>query len=117
MAVLRIVANIETNEVETIRSFYQRIFDLNIAMDMGWIATLTNGTPSPCQLNIASEGGSGSSVPDLSIEVDNFEEVLVRARNANVDIPYGPVTEPWGVRRFFLRDPSGRLLNILEHNR
>lgn len=25
--------------------------------------------------------------------------------------------EPWGVRRFFVRDPFGRLLNILEHAR
>ncbi len=27
-----------------------------------------------------------------------------------------PLTEePWGVRRFFVRDPSGKVLNILAH--
>jgi hypothetical protein len=27
-----------------------------------------------------------------------------------------PLTdEPWGVRRFFVRDPSGKVLNILSH--
>ena len=30
-------------------------------------------------------------------------------------IEYGPVDEPWGVRRFFVRDPFGRLINILKH--
>jgi hypothetical protein len=29
-----------------------------------------------------------------------------------------PLTdEPWGVRRFFVRDPSGSVLNILSHAR
>jgi hypothetical protein len=25
------------------------------------------------------------------------------------------VAEPWGVRRFFVRDPLGKLVNILQH--
>ena len=28
---------------------------------------------------------------------------------------YGPVNEPWGVRRFFVKDPYGKLVNILQH--
>jgi hypothetical protein len=27
----------------------------------------------------------------------------------------GPATEPWGVRRFYVRDPFGKLINILQH--
>jgi catechol 2,3-dioxygenase-like lactoylglutathione lyase family enzyme len=54
-------------------------------------------------------------VPDFSIEVDNFEEVEGRIRGAGVPIEYGPVDEPWGVRRFYVRDPFGRLVNILSH--
>ncbi|REM04562.1 glyoxalase, partial [Mycobacterium tuberculosis] len=34
---------------------------------------------------------------------------------ANLPIAYGPASEPWGVRRFYLRDPLGRLVNILQH--
>lgn len=54
-------------------------------------------------------------MPDLSIEVDDLQEVLDRMRAAGVALEYGPVDEPWGVRRFFVRDPFGRLLNILAH--
>ena len=32
-----------------------------------------------------------------------------------MQIEYGPANEPWGVRRFYVRDPFGRLVNILSH--
>lgn len=54
-------------------------------------------------------------MPDLSIEVDNLQDVLERMRAAGIALEYGPADEPWGVRRFFVRDPFGRLLNILAH--
>ena len=34
---------------------------------------------------------------------------------AEIAIEYGPVEEPWGVRRFYVRDPFGKLVNILVH--
>jgi catechol 2,3-dioxygenase-like lactoylglutathione lyase family enzyme len=68
-----------------------------------------------CQISVASEGGSGTPVPDLSIEVDKIETVLTRVKKAGIPIEYGPKNEPWGVRRFFVRDPFGKLINILQH--
>lgn len=53
--------------------------------------------------------------PDLSIEVDNLDEVHRRAVAGGFAIEYGPAVEPWGVRRFYVRDPFGRLVNILAH--
>lgn len=117
MAVKRIVANLaaDPQHIETAKAFYHAMFDLDIAMDLGWIATLTGtGTNTP-QLSIAVEGGSGTAVPNLSIEVDNLDEVLKRLERSGVSIEYGPVLESWGVRRFYVRDPLGGLLNILEH--
>ena len=38
-------------------------------------------------------------------------------RKAGIPIEYGPATEPWGVRRFYVRDPFGKLINILQHAR
>jgi len=54
-------------------------------------------------------------VPDLSVEVDDLEEALRRVRDAGIALEYGPADEPWGVRRFYVRDPFGRLVNILQH--
>jgi uncharacterized glyoxalase superfamily protein PhnB len=67
------------------------------------------------QINVASNGGSGTPVPDLSIEVDDIDEVYQRARAGNFEIVYDLITEPWGARRFFLRDPFGKLVSVLSH--
>ena len=67
------------------------------------------------QVSVATEGGSGTPVPDISIEVDDLDEVERRVREAGLMIEYGPISEPWGVRRFYVRDPLGRLVNILKH--
>src|SRR5262245_54591364 len=58
---------------------------------------------------------AGTAVPDLSIEVDDLDEAMNRIHAAGITIEYGPVTEEWGVRRFYVRDPFGKLLNILSH--
>ena len=36
-------------------------------------------------------------------------------RCGGLEIVYGVVTEPWGVRRFYVRDPFGKTINILAH--
>jgi catechol 2,3-dioxygenase-like lactoylglutathione lyase family enzyme len=49
--------------------------------------------------------------------VDDLDVALARVKKAKLPIEYGPANEPWGVRRFFVRDPFGRLVNILAHDR
>ena len=116
MAVRRIVANIAAEDLSAAQGFYGGVLGLDCVMDHGWIMTFAApGSAAPPQLSLAREGGSGMPVPDLSIEVDDLDAVLDRAQAAGCAIAYGPVREPWGVRRFFLRDPFGRLLNILQH--
>jgi predicted enzyme related to lactoylglutathione lyase len=117
MTVLRIVADINTADIGEVQRFYQGLFDLDVIMDLGWVVTLSSGASMPVQLSLASEGGSGAPVPDLSIEVDDVDAIHQRAKAQGVPIVYALTDEPWGVRRFFLRDPSGKLLNVLSHRR
>ena len=116
MAVQRIVANIACSDPERARHFYGHLLGLEVAMDHGWILTFAADSLAQPQVSVASEGGSGAPVPDISIEVDNLDEVHARMLDAGVRIAYGPVTEPWGVRRFFVHDPCGKLINILAHD-
>ncbi len=115
MAVKRIVPNIETPDTEAARRFYGDILGMEVVMDHGWIVTFASDASTTPQVSFASEGGSGTPVPDLSIEVDNLDEIYARMQQAGIKITYGPADEPWGVRRFFVRDPFGRLVNILRH--
>ncbi|MEO3385490.1 VOC family protein [Mesorhizobium sp. CAU 1741] len=115
MQVKRIVANLATQDVAKARAFYGDILGLDLRMDMGWIATYGSDEEMTVQLSVMSQGGSGTPVPVLSIEVDNLEEALARFEAAGIAIEYGPTEEPWGVRRFFVRDPYGNLVNVLTH--
>ena len=117
MGVKRIVANVRAADSAAAQAFYGAILDMDVVMDLGWIVTLAGSggcNPAP-QLSFMTEGGSGTPVPDLSIEVDDLDEVLRRLAAAGLVPEYGPADEPWGVRRFFIRDPFGRLVNILVH--
>ena len=115
MIVKRIVVNIATKHVESAKNFYAGILGLQLVMDLGWILTFEAESKAAPQISIASEGGSGAPVPDLSIEVDDLEDVYQRIIAEGLPVEYGPTNEPWGVRRFYVRDPFGRLLNILAH--
>lgn len=115
MKVKRIVANVATSSLEDARRFYGDVLGLDLLMDLGWIATWGSDEKMTVQLSFMEQGGSGTPVPDFSIEVDDVEAALEGMRNAGFPVEYGPADEPWGVRRFYVRDPFGRLVNILAH--
>jgi catechol 2,3-dioxygenase-like lactoylglutathione lyase family enzyme len=115
MKVKRIVANIATEDVAKAKRFYRDLLGLEILMDHGWLVTYGSAEKMTVQVGVATQGGSDTPVPDLSIEVDDVEEALARIKKAKIRIEYGPADEPWNVRRFFVRDPFGKLVNILMH--
>lgn len=116
MTVQRIVANFAAADPVLARHFYEDLLDLNVVMDHGWIVTFASEKSAPPQVSIASEGDSGTPVPDLSIEVDDIDEVYRRAVSATIEMVYDITDEPWGVRRFYVRDPFGKVINILSHS-
>jgi catechol 2,3-dioxygenase-like lactoylglutathione lyase family enzyme len=107
MKVRRIVADVGVPDPAAAKRFYQDILGLDVVMDMGWIATYGSREVMPHQISFMTEGGSGAPVPDLSIEVDDLDAAIARVKKAKLPIEYGPISEPWGVRRFFVRDPFG----------
>ena len=115
MKVKRIVSNVAAPDVEKATAFYKDVLGLEVLMDLGWIRTYGSDAKMTIQMSVMSEGGSGTPVPDISIEVDDVEDALRRVKKAGIPVEYGPKNEPWGVRRFYVRDPFGKLINILQH--
>ncbi len=103
-------------------AFYRDLLGLDPLMDLGWITTWGVPADKPGaktaapQISVASEGGSGAPVPDISIEVDDVAALWDRAQASGYELPYPLTDEPWGVRRFMVRDPFGKLVNILAHS-
>lgn len=115
MKVKRIVSNVPAPDPALAKRFYQDVLGLEVLMDQGWIATYGSNAKAAVQISFLSEGGSGTPVPDLSIEVDDLDQAYRAMKKAGFVIEYGPADEPWGVRRFYVRDPFGKLVNILMH--
>lgn len=114
MTVRRIVTNL-AGDPDAAHAFYGDLLGLDIRMDMGWIRTYGSSEAMAVQMSVMTQGGSETPVPDLSIEVEDVDATLEKARAMDIPIAYGPADEPWGVRRFFVRDPFGKLVNILMH--
>ncbi len=65
MAVKRVVANIASADPAQAAAFYGDILGMDIVMDHGWIVTYGGQGTALAQLSVASEGGSGTPVPDF----------------------------------------------------
>ena len=115
MAATRIVANLAAPNPIALALFYKEVFQLDIPFDMGWIAFLSRDTTQKIELHTASEGGSGTELPVISIDVDDLDATETAVRASGAEVVYGPVKESWGLRRFFFRDPAGNLVNVVDH--
>ena len=46
---------------------------------------------------------------------DGIEEAYQEAQRRGFEIVHPLTTEPWGLRRFFVRAPDGNVFNIVSH--
>lgn len=114
MAVTRIVANLTAPDPIRLARFYEKVFELDLPFDMGWITFLSKDTTQKIELHTASQGGSGTDLPVISIGVDDLDAIMAAVLAAGGQVVYGPAMEDWGLRRFFFRDPAGNLVNVVD---
>ena len=87
-------------------------------MDQGWVMTFAAPGDPGVQLTVMGLDASAPVAPDVSVEVDDVDAAHAAAVPAGHEVVYGPADEPWGVRRFFVREPaSGAVVNVLTHRR
>jgi uncharacterized glyoxalase superfamily protein PhnB len=115
VGVRRVVPNLFVDDPAAAREFYAGLFDFDIAMDMGWIATLASPENRGAQISIFERDAEQGRDPFVSIEVDDVDSVHARALALGHDVIYELRDEDWGVRRFMARDPGGRVVNVLSH--
>ncbi|WP_254507149.1 VOC family protein [Anatilimnocola floriformis] len=113
MSVKRIVPNVTSAKMDESQKFYGELLGLQLAMDMGWVATFVSPSNPTAQLTLLQASPVPS--PQISIEVEDVDVVHAQALELGVSIVYPLTTEPWGVRRFFVSDPNGVVVNILSH--
>ena len=115
MSVRRIVPNVFEDDPAAARAFWQDVFELDVAMDMGWIATLVSPAERAAQISVFQRDADESPSPFVSVEVADVDATHARALELGYEVVYSLRDEEWGVRRFMLRDPAGRVVNVLSH--
>ncbi|MFQ6325892.1 VOC family protein [Nocardia sp. CWNU-33] len=113
MTIRRATPDIRTDDMESSREFY-KLLGFEEAMDLGWVVTMAS--PSNPTAQVLLVGPEAEQLqPDMSVEVDDVDAVHDDMVAAGADIVYALRDEPWGVRRFFVRDPSGTIVNVVNH--
>jgi predicted enzyme related to lactoylglutathione lyase len=115
MAVRRIVPDFHATDPVAAREFYADVLGLELAMDLGWIATFVAPGNPAAQISVMRSDATAPVRPDASVEVDDVDAAFAAARRSGAEIVHPLTDEPWGVRRFFVRDPHGKVLNVLSH--
>ncbi|ADB29340.1 Glyoxalase/bleomycin resistance protein/dioxygenase [Kribbella flavida DSM 17836] len=115
-------ATVVTARPAEVAAFYTQYFDLAVTVDLGWFVCLRRGE-SDWELAICERGHS--SVPAavsattessnvFGFVVDDADKVAARLTDGSVELATEVVTEPWGQRHFYVRDPEGTWLDVIQ---
>jgi catechol 2,3-dioxygenase-like lactoylglutathione lyase family enzyme len=117
MSIKRVVPDIVSERVDESRRFYTEFLGFDMAMDMGWVLTFASPSNPTAQITVVRREEKTMPQPNLSIEVVDVDAVHAKAVALGIQIVYPLTDEPWGVRRFFVTDPNGVIINVLSHRK
>ncbi len=110
---------ITTDRPAETRAFYEGVLGFRVAMDEDGMLMLASRSTPTTQVIIAWKSASAVDPElvqvDVSVEVADVDAAFERAVADGLQIVRELRDEPWGIRRFFVRDPSGRTLNVASH--
>ena len=116
MAVKRIVAYAGGDHIAASRDFYVEVLGMQVAMEDPVLDLRSPGAPVG-EIIVGAQEMQG---PQPSFGVDVGDPAAVDAAHAEalrrgLRVVYALRDEPWGVRRFFVEDPGGTIVNVLAH--
>jgi catechol 2,3-dioxygenase-like lactoylglutathione lyase family enzyme len=113
MTIRRVVPNVQSAEIGASARFYE-LLGFEEVMNLGWVVTVASPGNPTAQVTLLGPDPSGLH-PDMSVEVDDVDGVHATLVQHGVEVVYALRDEPWGVRRFFVRDPNGVVVNVVSH--
>lgn len=111
-----VTANLSVADLTKARDFYREFLGLSVeAFDLGWVVNLQS-PDGRAALQLVSRDATAPVDSTISVHVgDEIEAAYAEAQRRGLEIVYPLTTEPWGVRRFFVRAPDGNVVNIVSH--
>jgi catechol 2,3-dioxygenase-like lactoylglutathione lyase family enzyme len=117
MSIKRVVPDVMSERMDESRKFYTEFLGFDVAMDMGWVLTFVSPTNPTAQITVVQKTKEATPQANISIEVDDVDALHAKAVALGLPIVYPMTDEPWGVRRFFIADPNGVIINVLSHRK
>jgi predicted enzyme related to lactoylglutathione lyase len=115
MRAKRVLANLRVPDIEEAKRFYTEFLGLSTEeFNMGWVARYTS-PDSGTSVQLVTRDASAPEDSVISVQTDEFEGAYEEAQKRGYEIVHPITTEPWGVRRFFVRAPDGNVINIVHH--
>jgi catechol 2,3-dioxygenase-like lactoylglutathione lyase family enzyme len=115
MRAIRVTANLQVADIEAAKVFYTDYLGLSTEeFNLGWVARYTS-PENGVHVQLVTRDASAPEDSAISVHTDDVEAAYAEAKDRGYEIVHPLTTEPWGVRRFFVRAPDGTLLNIVHH--
>jgi predicted enzyme related to lactoylglutathione lyase len=112
-----IIADLPVADIESAKDFYAGYLGLSDEeFNMGWVARFSS-PDTGAHLQVVTQDAAAPENPVISVQVDDVDAAHDDAQRRGYEIVHPLVTEPWGVRRFFVRAPDGNVLNIVQYRR
>ncbi|MDP2712165.1 MAG: VOC family protein [Solirubrobacteraceae bacterium] len=119
MSIRRAIPVVVTDDPAGSRAFYERFLGFRVAMEQEGFLMLVSPSVPTTQVILAWEAAAGMDPQvlrlDVSIEVHDVDAAHADALQRGLEIVYPLTDEPWGIRRFFVREPSGTVVNVTTH--
>jgi catechol 2,3-dioxygenase-like lactoylglutathione lyase family enzyme len=112
----RIVAYADGDDLAASRDFYVEVLGFQVAMEDP-ILGVTSPTNPTAQILIPPRRMENPP-PRFGVDVgdpDAVDAAHAEAVRRGLRVVYPLTNERWGVRRFFVEDPSGTVINVLAH--
>lgn len=112
-----VTANLPVSDMDAARGFYADFLGLSDEqMNLGWVARFAS-PDGRAVVQVVTHDESSPADSVLSVHVGgDVDEAYAEAQRRGYEIVHPLTTEPWGVRRFFVRDPDGNVINIVSHS-
>jgi catechol 2,3-dioxygenase-like lactoylglutathione lyase family enzyme len=111
----RIVPNLNVDDATTGHEFYEEFLGLRKEFDLGWVASFRSPDNPSAQVSLVSGDLTAPEPSSLSVAVADVDAAYAEALSRGYEIVHPLTHEPWGVRRFFVRDPHGVVVNVVGH--
>jgi catechol 2,3-dioxygenase-like lactoylglutathione lyase family enzyme len=119
VTIRRAVPNLLTDDLDAKREFYAGFLGFDVAMDEPGFVMFASPSNRTAQITVADRNtpalDRGVSQAQISVEVADVDALHAEAVRRGLEIVYPLTNEPWGIRRFFVRDPDGSVINVAQH--